>query len=72
MKARRKLQHNVLVTEVNMTNTAIFFLQIFSTVRSFLKTRAQLFNTNDVVSQCIIKIFIIKYGIYTNIFAEKM
>ena len=34
--------------------------------------RAQLFNTNDVVSKRTVKILIIKYGIYTNKFAEKM
>ena len=36
------------------------------------KIRAQLFKTNDVVSQRIVKTLIIKYGIYPNIFAEKM
>ena len=34
--------------------------------------RAQLFKTNDVVSKHIVKASIIKYGIHTNIFAEKM
>ena len=34
-------------------------------------SRAQLFKTNDVVSQRIVKTLIIKYGIYANIFAEK-
>ena len=34
-------------------------------------SRAQLFKTNTVVSQRIINTFIIKYSIYTNIFAEK-
>ena len=33
--------------------------------------RAQLFKTNDVVSQRIVKVLIIKYDIYANIFAEK-
>ena len=35
-------------------------------------SRAQLFKTNDVVSSHIAKTLIIKYGIYANIFAEKM
>ena len=39
---------------------------------SLQKPRAQLFKTNDVVSLCIVKTLIIKYGIYANIFAEKM
>ena len=34
--------------------------------------RAQLFETNDVVSYRIVKTLIIKNGIYANIFAEKM
>ena len=38
---------------------------------STLKYWAQLFKTNNVVSQHIIKTLIIKYGIYTSIFAEK-
>ena len=33
---------------------------------------AQLFKTNDVFSQCIVKTLIIKYGKYANISAEKM
>ena len=33
---------------------------------------AQLFKTNDVIRQYIFKTLIIKYGIYTNIFAEKI
>ena len=33
-------------------------------------SKAQLFKTNDVIS--IVKTLIIKYGIYANIFAEKM
>ena len=37
-----------------------------------LMVRAQLFKTNDVISECIVKILIIKCGIYANIFAEKM
>ena len=36
-----------------------------------LKTRAQLFKTNNVVSKRIIKTLIMKYVIYVNIFAEK-
>ena len=36
------------------------------------KIWAQLFKTNDVVSKHIVKTLIIKYGIYANIFAEKM
>ena len=32
----------------------------------------RLFKTNNVVSECIVKILIIKYGIYANVFAEKM
>ena len=36
-------------------------------------TRAQLFKTNDVVKYVtVVKTLIFKYGIYTNIFAEKM
>ena len=34
--------------------------------------RAQLSKTNEAVSWRIVKIWIIKYGIYANIFAEKM
>ena len=34
--------------------------------------RAQLFKTNDVIDLCIVKTLNIKYGISTNIFAEKM
>ena len=34
------------------------------------KVWAQLFKTNDVVSQCIVETLIIKYGIYVNLFAE--
>ena len=34
--------------------------------------RAQLFKTTDVVSKCIVKTLIIKYGINANIFAEKI
>ena len=34
-------------------------------------TREQLFKTNNIVSYHIFKTLIIKYGIYTNIFAEK-
>ena len=37
-----------------------------------ISSRAQLFKTNDVISYCIIKTLIIKYGTYANIFAEKM
>ena len=37
-----------------------------------LNTRAQLFKTNDVVTKPIVKTLIVKYGIYANIFAEKM
>ena len=37
-----------------------------------MKTRAQLSKTNNVVSLRIVKFFIIKYGIYANILAEKM
>ena len=37
-----------------------------------IKSRAQLFKTNDVVSERIVKTLIIRYGIYANIFAEKM
>ena len=33
---------------------------------------AQLFKTNDVVSLRIVKTLIIKYGLYVNIFAEKL
>ena len=33
---------------------------------------AQLFKTNDVISKRIVKTLIIKYGLYTNIFAENM
>ena len=33
---------------------------------------AQLFKTNDVVSQRIVKTLIIKYGIFANIYAAKM
>ena len=40
--------------------------------KSKTKIRAQLFKTNDVVSLCIVKTLIIKYGIYADIFAEKM
>ena len=36
------------------------------------KTWAKLFKTNNVVSSCIVKTLIIKYGKYTNIFVEKM
>ena len=32
----------------------------------------QLFKTNDVISNRIVKILIINIGIYANIFAEKM
>ena len=35
-------------------------------------TRAQLFKAYDVVNKRIVKILIIKYDIYDNIFAEKM
>ena len=44
-------------------------LNIFYIVWQF---RAQLFKTNDVVSLHVVKTLIIKYGIYANIFAEKM
>ena len=48
----------------------------FGGVSSHLKgtryTRAQLFKTNNVFSYRIVKTLIIKYGIYANIFAEKM
>ena len=33
---------------------------------------AQLFKTNDVICRRIVKTLIIKYGLYANIFAEKM
>ena len=36
------------------------------------KIWAQLFETYDVGIQRIVKTLVIKYGIYTNIFAEKM
>ena len=36
------------------------------------KSRAQLFKTNNVVRQRIVKTLIIKYGIYANIFAKKI
>ena len=39
---------------------------------SLFNTWAQLFKTNEVISWCIVKTLIIKYGIYANIFAEKM
>ena len=42
---------------------------IFSLI---MKIRAQLFETNDGVSKRIVKTLMIKYGIYSNIFAEKM
>ena len=35
-------------------------------------TRAKLFKTTDVVSERIVKTLIMKYGIYTNIFAENI
>ena len=38
----------------------------------FLLLWAQLFKADDVVSYRIVKSLIIKYGIYGNIFAEKM
>ena len=44
----------------------------FRTFIIHVVTRAQLFKTNDVVSQHIVKTWIIKYGMYTYIFAEKM
>ena len=34
-----------------------------------IKSRAQLFKTNDVVSERIVKTLIIRYGIYANIFS---
>ena len=37
-----------------------------------LKIWTQLFKTNDVVRKHIVKTSVIKYGIYANIFAEKM
>ena len=37
---------------------------------SSITYRAQLLKTNDVVSERIVKTFIVKYGIYANIFAE--
>ena len=40
-------------------------------INSSKKSRTQLFKTNHDVSKCTIKTFIIKYGIYANIFAEK-
>ena len=43
----------------------------FFTLCPVLYSWAQLFKTNDVVSQHIVKTLIIKYGIYDNIFAEK-
>ena len=39
---------------------------------SLYHSRAQLFKTNYVISWRILKTSIIKYGIYANIFAEKM
>ena len=39
-------------------------------ILNLIKTRAQLFKTDDVVS-CIVKILIIEYGIYANIFFSK-
>ena len=36
-----------------------------------LDTRAQLFKTNGIISERIVKTLIIKYGIFANIFAEK-
>ena len=41
-------------------------------VSSLQKVKAQLLKTNDVVSKRIDKTLIIKYGIYANMFAEKM
>ena len=34
--------------------------------------RTKLFKTNNVISKHIVKTLIIKYGIYANIFTEKM
>ena len=54
----------------NMSNDTFFALR--SPNLQSLSFWAQLFKTNDVLSQHIVKIFITKYGIYANIFAEKM
>ena len=35
------------------------------------KHQAQLFKTKNVISQCMVKTLIIKYGIFANSFAEK-
>ena len=51
-------------------------LKFLSVIESFDLTRikiwAQLFKTNKVVTEHTVKTWIIKYGIYANIFAEKM
>ena len=47
---------------------ALFFIDYWLMALFFIEYWAQLFKINDVVSKTVI----IKYGIYANIFAEKM
>ena len=48
------------------------FEALYKEETTFATTWAQLFKTNDVVSLRIVKILILKYNIYANIFAEQM
>ena len=61
--------HNICFSSWGASNE---YPQYMFTLRNKKNIRAQLFKTNKVVSEHIVKTLIIKYGIYTNIFAEKM
>ena len=74
----------ILLDNINLLEWSIYciisllsFWNDYSIINGTIKhqyhnTRTLLFKTNDVISYRIVKIFIIKYGIYANMFAEKM
>ena len=78
----KKFQHICVSLDVNfnesLINDVVSFEQLGPEVQTYrehfylMTARAQLFKTNDIVSEHIVKTLIIKYGIHANIFAEKM
>ena len=64
-----KLHAKLLLKAVKSSVTLVLYAGLSNKVDLI---RAQLFKTNDAISERILKTLIIKYGIYANIFAEKM
>ena len=65
--------HNISWSNKKINNLILPHIWIYACAYyNFLHTRAHLSKPNDVVSLRIVKILIIKYGIYANIFAENV